>query len=61
MWHRFWFRAERQAGDVEAQNAGWAVPVPGEQGSRSDQIPPAEDEAVEAAAFLARVYTYQQC
>jgi hypothetical protein len=61
MWRRFWFRAERQAGGAEVQSAGCPVPMPEEQGSRLDQTPPTEDEAGEAAAFLARVYTHQQC
>jgi hypothetical protein len=61
MWRRFWFRAERQAGDAEVRNAGRAVPMPQDHGSRSVETPPAKDEADEAAAFLARVYTHQQC
>ncbi len=62
MWHRFWFRAE-----TEVQGAGrgfeaWdfdrvpAPPVPVPAAAE-----PASDEAAEAAAFLARVYTHQQC
>ena len=58
MWRRFWFRADSQAGDAEVQNAGWAVRMLEEQVSRSDETPATEDEA---ATFLARVYTHQQC
>ena len=61
MWRRFWFRAERQAGDAEVRNAGRAAPDPEEGHSRPDEPRPADDEAGEAAAFLARVYTNQQC
>jgi len=60
MWRNLWFRAERQARDAEVRDAGWAVPAP-EQASCTDHIRPTEDQAGEIAAFLARVYTHQQC
>jgi hypothetical protein len=61
MWCRFWFRAARQAGETEAENAGRAVPMQAAQDPRPDETQPIEDEAAEAAAFLARVYSHQQC
>jgi len=62
VWHRFWFKAE-----TEAQGAGrgfepWDFDrVPAPSGSVPAAADPASDEAAEAAAFLARVYTHQQC
>jgi hypothetical protein len=61
MWCRFWFRAARRARDAEVENAGRAVPMPAVQGHRPDETQPVEDEAAEAGAFLARVYSHQQC
>ena len=60
MWGKFWFMAQRQAGDAEVRNAGSAAPMP-EQSSPADKAPRTEDQADEIAEFLARVYTNQQC
>jgi len=62
MWSRFWFRAETGAQGAARGVEPWdfdrapALPV-----SVPAAAEPASDEAAEAAAFLERVYTHQQC
>jgi hypothetical protein len=60
MWRNLWFRAERQAHDAEVRDACWTAPAP-ERASCTDHTLAAEDQAGEIEAFLARVYTHQQC
>ncbi len=62
MWRRFWFGAEAEAQGadrrVEPFVTGW---VPAQQLSVPAAAEPTPDQAAEAAAFLDRVYTHQQC
>jgi len=62
MWGKFWHRAETEARGSACGVEPWDFDrVPAPSGSVPAAAEPASDEAAEAAAFLARVYTHQQC
>ena len=69
MWRKFWFgadsqaKAEKGAYSAEVMNTGW-MPLVTEAATRPHEPAAANvvnDQAGEAAAFLARVYTNQRC
>lgn len=63
MWRKLWFRTENEARSArhgaDSLISTWTPPqqpVPA-----AAEAAPARDQAAEVAAFLDRVYTYQQC
>jgi len=65
MWGRFWFGTDAAAhgtevGKAQLRSAGRTGAML-EQASPAEKTPLAEDQAVEIAEFLVRVYTHQQC
>ena len=63
MWRKMWFRTGNEARGVwhgaEFLDAGWS---PSQEPARvATESKSATEQAADAAAFLARVYTYQQC
>ena len=63
MWRKMWFRTGNEAQSIwhgaEFLDARWS-PSP-EPAHAATEPKSAREQAADAAAFLARVYTYQQC
>ncbi len=60
MWRGLWCKADGQVQDAEIRITG-CVADTGGRGSPEEDASPDDDQAGEIAAFLARVYTNQQC